>query len=111
MASGPELPFSLVEAHSAIYIGEKGHAPLCRIFEVQQNAHPSLDKQLVLKIATKGMNSSMGPEGQVSSLLELGVIPLLPVTSRSLPVLRERMAALALAQAEMGNISAEPKIA
>lgn len=61
---GPQL--LRVEAGSAIGEGERYHAPLQWIYQLLRNAHPFLDKQVILRLAFKGMNDTMGPEGLIS---------------------------------------------
>ena len=63
-----------------------------------------------MRLAIKAVNDTMGPEGQVPSLLVFGTLPRFPVVDTSFPNQIERMKALEAARAEMGTITAELRI-
>ena len=107
---GIELKISGIRSHHSLGSGERYHAPLRRIFFKIQNDFPSLSINLILRLATKAMNDTMGPEGLVPSLLVFGVLPRFPITDSKLPEQADRMRALNIARKEMAIITAELRI-
>lgn len=104
-----ELQLSAVEAHNAIGVGERYHAPPRRIYLAVRNSYPKLRERLGLCLSIKSMNDTMGPEGLVPSLLLFVVIPSLPVINKQLPEpseKRDRMAVVSITRAEMSTITA-----
>lgn len=106
--NGIEIQISPTEAHNAMGMGERYHAPPRRIYQVLQSTHPSLDEHVTLRPAIKGMNDTLGPNELV--LLVLGFIQWLSIRNKSLPSRRDRMEALSLVGAGMDSINAELKI-
>lgn len=82
---GANISISGVEAHNSLGLGERLHAPLRRIFFKVQADHPSLKKELLLKIAVKAMNDTIGEDGLVPSLLVFGIVPRFPIMGTTLP--------------------------
>ena len=107
---GITLQFSGVEAHNALGIGERYHAPLRRVYHVVRAASPSIDRSTALRCAVKGVNDSMGPEGFIPTLLVYGTMPNFPVRNITQPKQRERMVALAAARSEMATITADLRV-
>ena len=107
---GTEIQLSGVEAHNALGSGERYHAPLRRIFRKIRNEEPKLDMSIVLQLAVKAINDTMGPEGLVPSLLVFGCIPRFPAVSSKVPEQKERMNALISARQEMATITAELRV-
>jgi len=107
---GVNLQFSGIESHNAIGSGERYHMPLRRVFNVLKKEHTSLNDKNILRIALKGINDTMGPNGLVPSLLVFGVLPSFPSPSRNTPDQQERFEALRNARAEMESIVAEQRI-
>lgn len=62
---------------------------------------------MVLRLAIKGCNDTLGPEGLVPTLLVFGTMPPIPVAKSNYPKQKDRMKALQLAKAEMEQIIAE----
>jgi hypothetical protein len=62
-----------VESAYSMGIGERYHGPVRRIFDRLQIAHPNEDQDLVLNIAVKACNDTMGIDGLVPTLLLDGV--------------------------------------
>lgn len=108
--TGISLQLSGVESHHSLGKGERYHAPLRRIYLKIRSETPSLPHNLVVRLAVKAMNDSMGPEGLVPSLLVFGIMPRFPSTNSRLPGHRERMEAIRIANAEMATITAEMRI-
>ncbi len=100
----------MVEAHNSLGSGERCHAPLRRIFLKIREEYPKIDKNIVLKLAVRAMNDTMGPEGLVPSYLVFGCIPRFPSTDSTLPTQQQRMDAMQAARREMAIITAELQI-
>ena len=107
---GVDLQFSGIESHNAIGQGERYHRPLRRVFNILKEEHKSLDDKHILRISTKAINDTMGPNGLVPSLLVFGVLPAFPCPNTKMPNQVERFAALRTAKAEMEKIVAETRI-
>ena len=107
---GMQLLLSGAQSHNSLGIGERYHEPLRRIFRKISIDYPHIDPQLLLKIAVKAMNDTMGESGLVPSLLVFGTIPRFPIISTDFPSQKERMEALSKAQMEMNSIVAERRV-
>lgn len=107
---GIELQLSGVASHNSIGVGERYHGPLRRVFRSIRDAHPSIDPELALRYAVKGINDTSGPEGLVPSLLVYGMLPRFPTPSSSLPDQEHRMRALETARREMSTITSRLRI-
>ncbi len=108
--TGIELQLSGVESHNSLGKGERYHAPLRRIFLKIKDHYPNLENELILKLAVKAMNDTMGPNGLVPSLLVFGVLPRFPAVSTNLPNQEDRMKALEIARSEMEAFVAEARV-
>lgn len=108
--SGIELRLSGVKAHRSLGIGERLHGPLRRIYNKIAMDYPSSSASILLKIAVKAMNDTIGENGLVPSKLVFGITPRFPIISTDLPNQRNRMAALARAQMEMNSIVSERRV-
>lgn len=69
-----------------------------------------MDKETIVRLALKGCNDTLGPNGLVPTLLVFGTMPALPVPNSKSVKQRERLSALKLAKEEMERISAEQKL-
>lgn len=65
---------------------------------------------LILRLATKACNDTLGADGLVPTLLVYGTLPTLPVTNGVNLAQKERMQALSLARDEMATLVAEQRI-
>lgn len=81
--------------------GERYHYALWRIFSKVQWEHPGHSKEVILALATKAMNDTMGAEGLVPSLLVFGVIPRMSASASGLPDREERQNMMQTARREM----------
>ena len=72
---GIKLRLSGAQAHNSLGIGERYHEPLRRIYRKISIDFPNVSPQILLKIAVKAMNDTMGESGKVPSLLVFGTIP------------------------------------
>ena len=107
---GITLRISGVESHNSLGVGERYHARLRRFYRKVKLEFPQLSKDIILRLAVKAMNDTMGENGLVPSLLVFGIIPRFPIINSELPTQKERMEALASAQMEMNSIIAERRI-
>ena len=73
--SNVEVQRTGVEAHSSLGIGEIYHHPLRITYRKLEIDYPSIEKSILLSIAVKAMNDSLGPEGLVPSALVFGEYP------------------------------------
>ena len=100
------------EAHNALSVGERYHAPLRRIYTKIRIECPSLEKEVALSIAVMGLNNTAGPEGLTPTLLVFGTIPRLPIghIETMLPTQRERLKAMEYSRKEMEEITAQMRL-
>jgi hypothetical protein len=89
---------------------DRYHGPLRRVYQKIEHEFPHVGLRLLLRIAVKAINDTMGTNGLVPSLLVFGVVPRFPPMSIDLPKQRDLMAALAAAQMEMSAIVSENRI-
>ena len=96
--NGIESQLSGIQSHNAIGPGERYHQPLRRIFNCIVEDAPNIDHHLALQLAIKSMNDTMGPDGNVPSLLGFGFLPRFPPIPPNLPGHEDRMRAMAIAR-------------
>ena len=108
---GIDLRVSGIESHNSLGLGERYHSPLRRIFRKLKHEAPSLDNGLILRLATKAMNDTVGPEGYVPSLLVFGTLPRFPAVYSKLPDQKQRMEALSCARREYATIVSQLRVA
>lgn len=105
-----KLQFSGIESHNSIGVREKYHDPLRRVYKKVKEDFLRMEKETLLRLALKGCNDTLGPNGLVPNLLVFGTMPALPIMeSRSIKQ-KDRMAALKIAKEEMERMSAEQKL-
>lgn len=109
--AGIELKISGVESHNSLGLCERYHGPLRRLFRKVHHDNPNYCPRILLRIALKAMNDTMGENGLVPSYLVFGILPRFPVIESEVPEQRERMEIIAAAQMEMNTIIAERRIA
>jgi hypothetical protein len=107
---GITLRISGVEAHNSLGIEERYHGQLRRVYKKFEHEFPHVGPALLLRIAVKAINDTMGTNGIVPSLLVFGVVPRFPPMSIDLPKQRDRMATLAAAQMEMSATVSETEL-
>ena len=86
-----------IEAHSSLGIGERYHSPLRNTYTKLKTDHPKATRSLLLRMAIKAMNDTLGPEGIVPSALVFGEFPSIrpffgPPKYRPTPVERAEIA-------------------
>ena len=95
-----------VESSNSMGVGERYHDSLRRIYNRVLASHPGHTKEVILALANKGMNDTLGPEGLVPSLLVFGVILRVSAATRSLSSQEERLLMMQTARNEMEAITA-----
>ena len=70
-----KLEQSGIESHYILGIGERYHKPLRDTYRKLKLDHPSMQRQVLLALAVKAMNDTLGPEGYVPSSLVFGEFP------------------------------------
>jgi hypothetical protein len=99
-----------VESHYSIGLGERMHSPLRRVYKKILMEYPHLHCALILKLAIKATNDTIGIGGVSPSTLVFGCIPRFPITSSHLPDQAERMKALQVGMIEMNSAVAAERI-
>ena len=97
---GIDLQLSGIEDHHSLGAGEQQHYPLRNICGKIRMEYPRLDKRLILRLAVKAMNDTLGPSGLVPSLLVFGSISRIPNVNAKHPDQQERLRAMTLARQE-----------
>lgn len=110
-ANGVTLKFSGIESYTYLSAGERYHAPMHRVLSVLRRPHQSLRPETCLHLILKGINYTTGPNGLVATLLVLGALPSLAVTSSIYLLQNESMMGFQSAREEMGAFVAEARIA
>jgi len=64
-----------IKAHNNVGKVEQYHAPLCRAYEIISSKLESTSKELILQMAVKAVNDSVGPDGLIPMLLVFGAYP------------------------------------
>eukprot|EP00171_Calliarthron_tuberculosum_P005792 IDg5792t1 len=109
-----EVQATGTESHSSLNIGERYHQPLRSTFRKMALDYPQVDKGLLLQLAVKSMNDTLGPEGIVPSSLVFGEYPKVYTTSETpqqRPSIAERAKMLHTARIEMQKHMAKSRIA
>ena len=108
-----KLEQSGVQSHHSLGIGERYHKPLRDTYRKLKLDHPSMQRQVLLALAVKAMNDTLGPEGFVPSSLFFGEFPSLrtfigPIIPR--PTLAERAHTAQAARRLMAKHLAQTRI-
>ena len=107
-----ELEEVPVEAHNSIGKLERYHAPLRQAFNVIKadlQGHGTVDK-IILQMAVKAVNDTVGPNGLVPTLLVFGTYPRLSDTSPSSPSITAQAIAIRKAMAEVRKEKARQQV-
>jgi hypothetical protein len=64
-----------VEAYNSIGIIEHYHRPFRRTYQIICEELPDLSKEIVLQIAFKAINDSIGPDGVIPTLIVYSTYP------------------------------------
>ncbi len=90
-AVGTIVQTSGVESRNSIGSGERYHGPLQRIFNKIKLENRKMGRKIVLHIAVKAMNDTMGSNGLVPSYLVFECVPRFPFVHSKLPDQQSRM--------------------
>ena len=72
---GTKVKIVLVEAYNSVGIVERYHSPVRRVYQIITSEVLSINKDVVLQIAFKAVNDSIGPDGLVPTLLVYKAYP------------------------------------
>lgn len=75
LAANMEVHPTGIEAHSGLWVGERYHGPLRATWRECKKENPQIDDNLSLKLSSKAMNDTVGPEGRMPSALVFGEYP------------------------------------
>ena len=108
-----QLEKSGIQSHNSLGIGERHHKPLRDTYRKLKFDHPKMQRQVLVALAIKAVNDTLGPEGIVPSALVFGEFPSLhsflgPMVPR--PTLAERAFAAQEARRHMSKHMAAIKI-
>jgi hypothetical protein len=97
-----------VEAHNSIGLVERYHAPLRRSYEIIRDElkDEHIDKEMILQMAVKAVNDSVGPNGLVPTLLVFGAYPRLTEMDPPSPSVTKRAEAIRAATKEVRRLHA-----
>lgn len=73
--------------------------------------HASIEPEVILRYAVKGLNDSMGPNGLVPSLLIFGTLQSFPMTTANTTEQKVSIEMMQTARSEVAQIRAEQRIA
>lgn len=85
LANNAQLQPSGFESHNAIGNGEQYHEYLRQVFNCVFHFHIDADRHHILRLATKEVKDTAGPNGLVHTLLLFGNLPRLLINTRELP--------------------------
>jgi hypothetical protein len=109
-SNGIFLQVSGVESLNSIGLGERIHSPLRRVYNKILMDYPHLHRSLILKLAIKATNDTIGIGDKEPLMLVFGCIPRFPITSSHLPEQADRMRALQVGMMEMNAAVATERI-
>ncbi|POS82147.1 hypothetical protein EPUL_006114 [Erysiphe pulchra] len=101
-----------VEAHNSIGKVERYHSPLRRAYKIildELNGH-KVPKEIILQMAVKAMNDSVGPHGLIPTLLVYGAYPRMTKDSAPSPSVTVRAEAINKAMKEIARIRAKRSV-
>ncbi len=107
-----EIKEVLVEAHNSVGLVERYHAPLRRLYEIIQDELKDeyINKEMVLQMAVKAVNDSVGPDGIVPTLLVFGTYPRLTEMDPLSPSVTKRAEAIRTATKEVRRLYTERRV-
>jgi hypothetical protein len=104
------LQISEIDSHNSIGLGERMHSPLRRVYNKILMEYTHLHRTMLLKLAIKATNDTLGIGGIAPSMLVFGRIPRFPIVSSHIPEQTERMKALQIGMEEMNAAVAADRI-
>lgn len=96
-----------VEAHQSIGKVERYHVPLRRAFNILFAELTSTRPELILQMAVKAVNDTIGPDGLVPTLLVFGAYPHINQDSPPSPSMLKRADAIQKAMKELRQVQAK----
>ena len=101
-----------VEAHNSVGLVKRYYAPLRRLYEIIQDElkDEHIDKEMVLQMAVKAVNDSVGPDGIVPTLLVFGTYPRLTEMDPLSPSVTKRAEAIRTATKEVRRLYTERRV-
>ena len=70
-----QIKKSGIQSHNSLGVGERYHQALRDTYGKLKFDHPSLQRQVLLALAVKAINDTLGPEGVIPSALVFGEFP------------------------------------
>ncbi|EED15826.1 conserved hypothetical protein [Talaromyces stipitatus ATCC 10500] len=100
-----------VEAHNAIGKVERYHTPLRRAYNIiLSELGASVDKEIILQMAVKAVNDTVGPDGLVLTVLVFGAYPRMTYNSPPSALTAKRVQAMRKAMIDLRNAMATRKV-
>lgn len=90
-----------VESHNSVGLIGRYHSPLCRTYEIIAQETKGIDKESILRMATKAINDTAGPDSVVQTLLVFGAYPRITHKDPPAPSILQRAGAIKLAIKEV----------
>jgi hypothetical protein len=90
-----------IEAYNSIGIVKRYYGPIWRAYLIITTEIPGINKDIVLQMAFKAINNTIGPDGLVPTLLVYGALPQIVEYNALSPTITQRLAALKKAIAEI----------
>jgi hypothetical protein len=109
-SNGIALQVSEIESHNSIGLGVIILSPLRRVYNKILTEYPHLHRTMLLELAIKATNDTLGIGGISPSMLVFGCIPRFPIVSSHIPEQTERMKALQIGMMEMNAAVAADRI-
>jgi hypothetical protein len=104
---GTKLKIVPVELHNLISITKRYHGPLRRAYQILEKELKGTHKDMLLQMALKALNDSVGPDGLVPTLLVFGAYPRMSKYDAPSPSIAERAAAIKKAMTEVKKLRSE----
>ena len=93
-----------VEAYNSVGIVERYHSPVRRVYQIITSKVPSINKDVVLQIAFRAVNDSIGLDGLVPTLLVYRAYPRISELDSPAPKISQRAAAIKKAIVELAKL-------
>ena len=102
----------LVEAHWSIGMVERAHPVLQRAYQIiaDELKGETVSKHILLQMAVKAVNDTMGPDGLVPTLLVYGAYPRMSNLDPLTPSMTQRAKAIQRAMEEIAKIRAKQQV-
>jgi len=107
---GTKVKIVPVEAYNSVGIVERYHSPVRRAYQIITSEVLSINKDVVLQIAFKAVNDSIGPDGLVPTLLVYRAYPRISELNSPAPKISQRAAAIKKAIAELAKLRAKRQV-